>query len=102
MSLVLDAGALVATTLRSDLSIALLKRELLAGRAPLTHGGAVGQVWRGGSGRQANLARLLRGVEVRALVGALGDWPANFWASRAKPTSSMQRSHCSPWTGTSS
>ncbi|MSP55960.1 MAG: hypothetical protein EXR69_10210 [Myxococcales bacterium] len=72
MSLVLDAGALVAVE-RSDRSVvALLKRELLAGRAPLTHGGVVGQVWRGGAGRQANLARLLRGVEVRALDDALG------------------------------
>lgn len=72
MSLVLDAGALVAIE-RSDRSVvALLKRELLAGRAPLTHAGVVGQVWRGGSGRQTNLARLLRGVEVRALDGALG------------------------------
>lgn len=72
MSLVLDAGALVAVE-RSDRSVmALLKRELLAGRVPLTHGGVVGQVWRSGSGRQANLARLLHGVEVRALDGALG------------------------------
>lgn len=72
MSLVLDAGALVAIE-RADRSVlALLKRELLAGRAPLTHGGVVGQVWRRGSGRQANLARLLRGVEVRALDVALG------------------------------
>lgn len=72
MSLVLDAGALVALERADRTMIALLKRELLAGRAPLTHGGVVGQVWRGGSGRQANLARLLRGVEVRALDGALG------------------------------
>lgn len=68
----LDAGALVAIE-RADRGVfALLKRELLAGRAPLTHGGVVGQVWRSGSGRQANLARLLQGVEVRALDGALG------------------------------
>lgn len=72
MSLVLDAGALVAIERLDRSVVALLKRELLAGRAPLTHGGVVGQVWRGGSGRQANLARLLRGVEVRALDGALG------------------------------
>ena len=72
MSLVLDAGALVAIE-RSDRSVlALMKRELIAGRAPITHGGVVGQVWRSGSGRQANLARLLRGVDVRALDGALG------------------------------
>jgi len=72
MSLVLDAGALVAIERSERSVVALLKRELLAGRAPLTHGGVVGQVWRGGGGRQANLARLLRGVEVRALDGGLG------------------------------
>lgn len=72
MSLVLDAGALVAIERADRCVLALLKREVLAGRAPLTHGGVVGQVWRNGSGRQANLARLLRGVEVRALDGALG------------------------------
>lgn len=72
MSLVLDAGAFVAIE-KSDRSVvALLKREFLAGRTPLTHGGVVGQVWRGGSGRQANLAKVLAGVEVRALDGALG------------------------------
>ncbi|MBM4364698.1 MAG: hypothetical protein FJ102_00675 [Deltaproteobacteria bacterium] len=72
MSLVLDAGALVAIERADRGVLALLKRELLAGRAPVTHGGVVGQVWRSGSGRQANLARLLRGVEVRALDGPLG------------------------------
>lgn len=72
MSLVLDAGAFVAIERLDRGVVALLKRELLAGRAPVTHGGVVGQVWRSGSGRQSNLARLLRGVEVRALDGALG------------------------------
>ena len=71
MSLVLDAGAFVAVE-RADRSVvALLKQELLADRVPLTHDGVVGQVWRGG-GRQANLARLLRAVDIRALDGALG------------------------------
>ncbi|HEY4159310.1 MAG TPA: hypothetical protein VGM29_14480, partial [Polyangiaceae bacterium] len=50
----------------------LIKRERLAARAPVTHGGIVGQVWRGGAGRQANLARLLPGVEVVALGAELG------------------------------
>lgn len=68
----LDAGALVAVE-RGDREVAaLLKRELLAGRAPLTHGGVVAQVWRGGSGRQAQLARLLPGVEVVPLDDVLG------------------------------
>jgi len=72
MRLVLDAGALVAVE-RGDRDVAaLLKRELLAGRAPLTHGGVVAQVWRGGSGRQARLARLLPGVDVVPLDDALG------------------------------
>lgn len=72
MRLVLDAGALVAVE-RGDRDIAaLLKRELLARRTPLTHGGVVAQVWRGGSGRQARLARLLPGVEVVPLDDVLG------------------------------
>ena len=70
--LVLDAGALVALERLDRDVIALIKRERLARRAPLTHGGIIGQVWRGGSGRQANLARLLDGIEVIALDDALG------------------------------
>jgi hypothetical protein len=33
-----------------------IKRERLAGRSPLTSGGVVAQVWRGGSGRQVPVA----------------------------------------------
>jgi hypothetical protein len=72
MSLVLDAGALVAIERGERHLVALLKRELLAGRAPLTHGGVVGQVWRGGSGRQARLAALLPGLHTAALDASLG------------------------------
>ncbi len=53
-------------------TVALIKHELLAGRVPITHGGVVGQVWRGGSGRQANLARLLPALRVSPLDLALG------------------------------
>lgn len=71
MTLVLDAGALIAVE-RSDREIvALLKAERRAGRVPITHGGVVGQVWRDGA-RQARLARLLAGVEIAALDDALG------------------------------
>jgi hypothetical protein len=70
--LVLDAGAFVAVERLDRDVIALIKRERLAARAPVTHGGIVGQVWRGGAGRQANLARLLPGVEVVALGAELG------------------------------
>lgn len=72
MSLVLDTGAFVAVERGDRDMVALIKRELVEGRAPLTHGGVVGQVWRGGTGRQANLARLLPGVDVVPLDDALG------------------------------
>jgi hypothetical protein len=70
--LVLDAGAFVALERLDRDVIALIKRERLAQRAPVTHGGIIGQVWRGGSGRQATLARLLPGIDVMALDEELG------------------------------
>jgi hypothetical protein len=71
VTLVLDAGALIAVE-RSDREIvALLKAEHRGGRVPVTHGGIVGQVWRDGA-RQARLARLLAGVEIVPLDDALG------------------------------
>jgi hypothetical protein len=70
--LVLDAGALVQVERGDRSTMALVKRELLAGRAPRTHGGVVGQVWRGGGGRQARLARLLPGLDVVPLDESLG------------------------------
>lgn len=72
MRLVLDAGAFVAIERADRDVVALIKRELTANRVPLTHGGVIGQVWRGGSGRQAMLARLLPGVEVASLDDTLG------------------------------
>ena len=72
MSLLLDTGAFVAVEHGDRDVVALVKRERLAQRSPLTHGGVVAQIWRGGSGRQAEVARLLRGVEVRALDEGLG------------------------------
>jgi hypothetical protein len=72
VGLILDAGAFVAVE-RGDREVAaLIKRERLAGRSPLTHGGVVGQVWRGGSGRQALVARLLPGLDIRSLDADLG------------------------------
>jgi hypothetical protein len=72
MSLLLDAGAFLAVEQGSRDVVALVKRERLAQRAPLSHGGVVAQVWRGGSGRQAELARLLAGVDVKPLDQDLG------------------------------
>lgn len=70
--LILDAGAFVAVERGDRDVVALVKRERLSGRAPVTNGGVVGQVWRGGSGRQAPVARLLAGVDVVPLDDLLG------------------------------
>lgn len=72
MTVVLDAGGLLALERRDREVMARLKLEMLASRPPVTHGGVVGQVWRGGTGRQASLARSLVGVEVQPLDAALG------------------------------
>jgi hypothetical protein len=72
MTLVLDAGAFVAVERADRETMALLKHELIAGRVPVTHAGVVGQVWRGGSGKQAQLARLLAAVEVAAIDEEFG------------------------------
>ncbi len=72
MTLILDAGAFVALE-RDDRSMwRRLKAELLAGTPPVTHGGVVAQVWRGGIGRQVLLARGLAGVDIASLDEALG------------------------------
>jgi hypothetical protein len=70
--LVLDAGAFVAVERGDRAVVALVKRERLAGRAPVTSGGVVAQVWRGGSGRQVLVARLLAGTDVAPVDEGLG------------------------------
>ncbi|MGH3934202.1 MAG: hypothetical protein ACRDS1_04365 [Pseudonocardiaceae bacterium] len=70
--LVLDAGAFLAVERGDRDVVALVKRERLTGRPPVTSGGVVAQVWRGGRGRQAELARLLAGVQVAAIDDSLG------------------------------
>lgn len=72
MSLLLDAGAFVAVERGDRDIVALVKRERLAGRAPVSHGGIVAQIWRGGTGRQSEVARLLRGIDVKPLDVELG------------------------------
>ena len=72
MTLVLDAGAFVAVERGDRLIHEALKAELVAGRTPVTHGGVIGQVWRGGAGKQARLAKLLPAVEVAPLDDELG------------------------------
>lgn len=70
--LVLDAGAFVAVERGNRDVVALVKRERQSGRAPMTNGAVVGQVWRGGSGGQVSVARLLSGVEVAPVDDLLG------------------------------
>ena len=72
MTMILDSGALVALE-RNDRSMwRRLKATQRAGVAPITHGGVVGQVWRGGSGRQALLARAFRAIATIPLDDDLG------------------------------
>jgi len=72
MTLILDSGALVAAERGERAMWRRLKGALHAGEPPVTHGGVVAQVWRGGSGRQAPLARALAGVDVAHLDDDLG------------------------------
>ena len=72
MKLVLDAGAFVAVERRDRVVEALVKAELVAGRTLVTHGGVIGQVWRGGAGKQARLALLMSAVEIAPLDEHLG------------------------------
>jgi hypothetical protein len=72
MSLVLDSGALIAVERGDREVVALIKRELFSRRTPITHGGVLGQVWRGGCRRQTNLARLLPALNVMPLDATLG------------------------------
>ena len=71
MTLVLDAGALIALDRNERPMWIRLKALQEAGELPVTHGGVVGQVWRGGP-RQARLAAAMAGTDVRALDDHLG------------------------------
>lgn len=72
MTMICDAGAFVALGRNDRAMWRRLKAELLAGTPPMTHGGVVAQVWRGGHGRQFPLSRAFAGVDVAALDGDLG------------------------------
>ena len=72
MRLLLDAGALVAAERGDARAWTRIKREHAMGKAPRTHGGVIGQVWRGGA-RQALLSKLIPGLEIVALDRGLGE-----------------------------
>lgn len=71
MSVILDAGALIAIERADRATAAVIEVARQADRVVVVPAGVVGQVWRGG-GRQARLARLLgaRGVLVEPLTDA--------------------------------
>ena len=72
MSLVLDAGALIAIEKNDRAMWRRLKFALHSGEIPVTHGGVVGQAWRGRGSRSALIALALAGVDVRVLDEDLG------------------------------
>ena len=72
MSVILDAGAFVALERDDRAMWRRLKAALHSGSPPMTHGGVIAQVWHGGTGRQAHLARALQTVETVALDDELG------------------------------
>ncbi len=71
MTLVLDAGALIAVERADRPTVAVMEAARGHGRNLVVPAGVVAQVWRGGP-RQARLARFLaaRGVEVEVLTDA--------------------------------
>lgn len=75
MTLVLDAGALIAMERRHRPTDLLLEAARLSGRSVVVPAAVVGQVWRDGT-RQARLARLLRSRDVTVE-------PLTFLAARA-------------------
>jgi hypothetical protein len=71
VTLVLDAGALIALERNERAMWTRLKDSLVARERPVTHAGVVGQVWRGGPW-QARLSQALAGVNIRSLDEGLG------------------------------
>jgi hypothetical protein len=71
-ALVLDAGALIAADRDDRATMARLRVAQTSGIELRTIGVVIAQVWRDPTGRQANLGRLLRSVDVRAVDLQLG------------------------------
>ncbi len=71
-ALVLAAGAFLAVERGDRAMAARLRAAQSGGRDLRTTGAVVAQVWRDPTGRQANLSRLLRAVDVRPVDDRLG------------------------------
>ena len=72
MKLVLDSGALTALERNDRAMWRRMKATHLAGHVPVTHGGVVGQAWRGRGPRETLLVKALAGTDVRPLDEVLG------------------------------
>ena len=72
MTLILDTGALIALERNDRPMWRRLKMMLQQDDVPVTHGGIVGQAWRGRGPRETLLAKALAAIEVRPLDEALG------------------------------
>ena len=72
MTFVFDSGALIALDRNDRAMWRRLKSALDASEIPITHGGVIGQVWRGHGPRSTLLAKALAGVDVRPLDEELG------------------------------
>lgn len=71
MTIVLDAGAFIAAERDDPRVTSIVRAHQADGGDLITHGGVVGQVWRGG-GRQVRMGRLLAGTEIVPLDETLG------------------------------
>jgi len=71
-ALVLDAGAFVAVDRADRAMAARLRVAERSGLELRSNGAVVAQVWRDPSGRQGELARLLRAVDVKPVDRRLG------------------------------
>lgn len=91
-ALVLDAGAFVAVERGDRAMVARLRVAQRAGLELRSTGVVVTQVWRDPAGRQANLARLLKSVDVKAVDQRLGREGESCWAEPAPRTRSMPAS----------
>jgi hypothetical protein len=72
VTLIIDTGALIALERNDRAMWRRLKSSLLDSEIPVTHGGVVGQAWRGSGSRSALLARALEGIDVKDLGASLG------------------------------
>jgi hypothetical protein len=71
-ALILDAGAFKAIERHDRSTIALLKAAQKYSLSLRSNGGVVAEVWRGGTGNQVPLARLLAAVELLPIDGDVG------------------------------